>query len=558
MSRPSPAANPSPSNNPTGETPRPTSPVKWERLANPVPDATAASPSLSPSTDPPLTFSNSTAPIASSDPDVSNFDFAGSLLGDSLSTGHIPTSGPAAQARSSLAGSILHGSAPPATTPGAPGTTTPTTVPASPPPASGAATAFAAAVGQSLGDGIRPMTMPPASTRTLRPAGGHTLGSISPDTGSGGNGPPNGTPPTLTSGTFAIQETARGKYQATLTIPISAVVSLTASLDGTTSWAWTNSVTSYAGYFSEPAGQNQFPASQAPVAAPITNTNTYRCIVGPTANQQYTIQCTATYPNGEGTATLVFTSSASPTGSISATKPLGSQTWSYVPGDDGGISVMLKPRFYLNFTATNNTNTSGQFALLQIVTYTKKTYQDSGGNNMFVQNNIDYSQNTPPGPNFNGNLIDNGQFGFWDYQFNYNGSGDDSYPASAGQTIPATGVPNPTTNDGPSTTLPNTINGNTVTSISRSDKFSIYIMFKSDMQGSVWIAVSQLNWSWSVSVSQQGGAWPTPNPTPQPDPGGSNTPAGPNAFPTWVNAITAFNQYYAVVNGVPQHWRPGA
>ncbi len=174
---------------------------------------------------------------------------------------------------------------------------------------------------------------------------------------------------------------------------------------------------------------------------------------------------------------------------------------------------------------------------------------------MFIQNNIDNTNNMPPGPNVNGNLIDNGQSNSWNYQFAYNGSDYNSYPVSAGQKIPAAGVANPTTSDPPSTTLPNAINGNTVTSISRSDNFSIYIMFQSNIQGSVWIAVSQLNWSWSVSVSQQGGAWPNPNPTPQPNPGSSTTPAGAKAFPTWVNTITAFANYYAIVNGVPQNWR---
>ncbi len=147
-------------------------------------------------------------------------------------------------------------------------------------------------------------------------------------------------------------------------IPVSAVASLTASLNGTTSWSWSNTVTSYTGYsLSEPAGQQQFPASQPAVTSPVGNTNEYGFIVGPTGGQNYKVKCTATYQNGSGTAELDFTSSAAPTGSISATMPLGSQTWSYVPGDDGGISVMLKPGFNLNFTATNNTNTSGQFAL---------------------------------------------------------------------------------------------------------------------------------------------------------------------------------------------------
>ena len=536
MSRPSPAANPSPSNNPTGETPRPTSPVKWERLANPVPDATAASPSLSPSTDPPLTFSNSTAPIASSDPDVSNFDFAGSLLGDSLSTGHIPTSGPAAQARSSLAGSISHGFAAPATTPGAPGTTTPTTVPASPPLASGTATALAAAVGQSLGDGIRPMTMPPAKSGTLQPGGGHTSGSISPDTGSGGDGPPNGTPPSLTSGTFNIQKTGLGVYKATTTIPIGAVVSLTASLTGTTSWAWTNSVTSYAGYFNTLANQAPNPSQPSPTE-PVANANTYEFIVGPATNQQYKVTCEATYPNGSGTATLTFTSVV-PTGSLSVMKPMPNviAVSNALPNNTLQASVGF-PGIQIQGTASLGNAPAGQFMFMQILVTVNQDYQDANGVPWFRANNFDFDNGDFDGPLIDPSPAPPGQppgVVVADL-FNYTNSQGTlvtnntswSLPDSAGNTsFPAGGATGYYTGDAPDYTTPAGAQNMQV-----SESFSDYLMYKANMQGSVWIAISQITWSWSASVTQ--GQGKTSNPMPQP--GNSSPPSGIAAFPGWVN-----------------------
>ncbi len=365
-------------------------------------------------------------------------------------------------------------------------------------------------------------------------------------------------PPTLDSGNFGIYEpfpdTQPGTYSADdgNPIPIGATVQLTASSpygeeNPITSWSWSGG-SEWGGYFGTPAGE-AIPSQSAP-PAPNTTGRTYQFIVDPTP-QVYDVIVEVTYSyGGDSSAELLFQSDA-PTGSISATKPLGSQTWSYVPGEDGGIKVMLNPKINLNFTATTDGYTAGQFALLQIVTNTKQTYT-AANTTWYVQNNINYP---PNGPNFNGNLIDNGQSGSWDHQFDYNGAQKDSLTVGASQSIPATGVNAPTTSDGPSLTLPNTINGNTVTSVSRSDNFSIYLMYQSDMENSVWIAVSQLNWSWSVSVSQQN--YGQPNPTPQPDPGNSSPPSGASAFPTWVNTITAFTNYYAVVNGVPQNWRQG-
>ncbi|QEH36418.1 hypothetical protein OJF2_49820 [Aquisphaera giovannonii] len=184
---------------------------------------------------------------------------------------------------------------------------------------------------------------------------------------------------------------------------------------------------------------------------------------------------------------------------------------------------------------------------MQILTYNKAT-ATAGNTTYYKQNNIDYR--TARGPNFNGNLVDGGN---WNYWYSYNGGQDvNSTVVPASGSIPATGVSAPTTSDAPESNLPNVINGKPVTAASISSNFSMYLMFKSLVQGSVWLAVSQLNWSWSVSVSQQGGAWPNPNPKQQTAPGNSTTPAGAGAFPPWVNTTAAYRDYYAPA---PTNWR---
>ena len=64
--------------------------------------------------------------------------------------------------------------------------------------------------------------------------------------------------------------------------------------------------------------------------------------------------------------------------------------------------------------------------------------------------------------------------------------------------------------------------------------YSDYLMHQPNEMGSVWIAISDLNWSWSATAINIGGTWNGPNSV-QPTPTGPTTPAGAAAFPTWVN-----------------------
>ncbi len=73
-------------------------------------------------------------------------------------------------------------------------------------------------------------------------------------------------------------------------------------------------------------------------------------------------------------------------------------------------------------------------------------------------------------------------------------------------------------------------------SLTVTGSFSDYLMYQPNVQGSVWIALSEIDWSWSESATPPN--WP--NPSPQPAPTGPNTPSGAACFPTWVNITPNF------------------
>ena len=247
-------------------------------------------------------------------------------------------------------------------------------------------------MGQSLGNAVRPMTMPATIPRILRTGSGHIAGSINPDMGSGGN---QDLPPILNSTTFNIDEpnpvSEPGVYQPDPNnlIPIGASVVLTATSpygqeNPITSWGWSGG-THYGSYFSTPAGDAPLP-SQPPPQPPSLTAQTYEFIVGPTPDQYYAVDVTVNYQNGTwGESELLFQSEA-PTGSLSV-QQTGSQTWCTTenPGD---ITVLVDPQIELAFTATAGPNTGGDFAFMQIITSEFRQYTDANNNTWFMQNNI--------------------------------------------------------------------------------------------------------------------------------------------------------------------------
>ena len=72
-------------------------------------------------------------------------------------------------------------------------------------------------------------------------------------------------------------------------------------------------------------------------------------------------------------------------------------------------------------------------------------------------------------------------------------------------------------------------------SLNVTENFSVYLMYLSNLPGSVWIAISQMNWSWSVNATRTN----LPRNVAQPAPMESY-PLGETAFPMWVDTTPNF------------------
>ena len=390
--------------------------------------------------------------------------------------------------------------------------------------------------------GIRPMTMAPAQGGTVRAGGGHTSGLLSPDMGSGGSGG-NDLPPNLTSYTFGIDEpdpqNQPGQYQADGLIPIGA----SAALDATspygeenpiTSWSWSGG-TAFGSYCSKPANQTP-PPSQAAPTPPAANGEAYGFIVGPQPGQYYEVTCTVNYQGGgSGTATLTF-SSVAPTGSLSVKQTGNVVTFRGVPPDTN-LGAQIDPDVQIQGTASLGNAPAGQFMFMQIINSIGIDYHDANGAPWSMANNASYADGA-----FNGPLLDPtpGNPPEFAQEFTYTTSqgqtivGNTSWrlPDQNGNTtFPAGGATGYFIADTPYFSTPAGAQDMSV-----SESFSDYLMYQANMQGSVWIAVSEMDWSWSASVSQGPPGIASSNP--QPAPTGPITPSGAAAFPWWVNTGT--------------------
>ena len=492
---------------------------------------------------------SSTISASSLSPD--DADTSSSFLGGSPRGDIVAPSGAASQARTSGAAATPAGRAiaAPAAISGAPATAgdAPFAMAAggarASSTASAASAALGAAVAQSLGDGIRPMTMPPAADADLRRSGGHAAVTVTPDMGSGGgyNGPPM-----LTSYTFNIYQPDPedpGKYEAGWPgtqepIPIGAVVALSATSPGPTitSYAWSGGT--YTGYFGAPASAAPT-VSQAAPTAPVTTGSTYSFIVSQPDNE-YTVTLNVQYQGGgQGTATLTF-DSVQPSGAL-AVQAVGTQTFTTTATT---VGVTLSPPIQISFTASTGPNSAGQFMILQIVTSANFMFVDELGATWHIRNNV----NIPGVGNFNGPLHDDSPvyadtLGF---PFNY-GPPPPGQPvlqyvsltAQPNTSIPSGGYANPYTSDSPSD-FTVSINSKGVT---ETQSVSIYLMYQPNIQGSAWIALSQINWTWTETATNTG---PPGEPswigtsTAQPAPTGPTQPSGAAAFPPWVNTSSNF------------------
>jgi hypothetical protein len=388
----------------------------------------------------------------------------------------------------------------------------------------GASAALGAAVSQSLGDGIRPMTLPPGPAADVHRSRGHS--PVIPDMGSGGNGGFD-QPPNLSSGTFAITQPdpvgQPGVYEPATgnPIPIGAVVALTATSPGPaiTSYSWVGG-SPYSTYVSTPAA-NPPPASQPAPTAPLGTGQSYGFIVS-VSNISYGVTIEVTYQGGGyGFAYLNF-KSVEPTGSL-AVQALGTQTAS---SQGGVLSVGLDPGIQISTTATVGQYTGGQFMFMQIVDSDTRNGTDANNVGWFMSNTANFQ-----GGAFNRNLNDDG--GVLGYTYLYANKAAYSWLLSVNSgntTIPTAEWDPPYMVDSPSQTA----QGDQTLSVT--DSFSTYLMYQPNMQGSVWIALSQINWSWSATAT----AGQQVQNSPQPNPGDPTTPSGAACFPTWVNLSSSY------------------
>ncbi|MFI5456063.1 MAG: hypothetical protein ACHRXM_11495 [Isosphaerales bacterium] len=336
-------------------------------------------------------------------------------------------------------------------------------------------------------------------------------------------------PPNLTSLTFGITKTGPGQYQAQDPIAIGASSVMQATTpygsngNGTIVVASWSGGTDYGSYLSVPA-TNAPPGSES-VQPSNPAAQTYGFIVDSNL-RQYTETVVVDYAaEGVGTSTLTFTSVA-PTGRL-AVQQVGTQ--SFTTGG-GSVTVQLSPPIQIKFTASTGPNTGGQFMIMQIIDSIYRQYLDSTNQSWYLTNG-------PAFPALNGPLKDNSAT--WPsigYPLAYGGVGI-LYAAlrlGPNDAIPASGLAAPYLQDTPSQSV--AISYNTV---SARDSFSDYLMFKSNIQGSVWIALSQIDWNWHATAINVAGTWGGPN-SPQPNPTGPTIPTGAAVFPSWVNTGQAF------------------
>jgi hypothetical protein len=261
------------------------------------------------------------------------------------------------------------------------------------------------------------------------------------------------------------------------------------------------------------------PASQAAPTKPCTTGSSYGFIVSQ-PNYAYTVTVTVQYQGGgQNSATLTFTKSA-PTGSLAVQK-VGTQTTQSV---NGVLSVGLDPGIQMSAAAGVGSTPCGIFMLMQIVTKDQGAITDANGVGWFRTNTGDYQDG-----DFDGNLLD----GFaYEYKFQNQYASYWTLSVSSGNTeMPSGGWDDPYM-----TATPSTESDAGDASLSLSVGFSTYLMYQPFVIGSVWIALSEIDWSFSGDATQG----QQQQQSAQPQPNGPSTPAGAACFPTWVNLESSF------------------
>ena len=412
---------------------------------------------------------------------------------------------------------------------------------------------FAAAISSSGAGQVRPMTLSPAP----RGAGGHaSQGNVQPFDSSGGSG--GGTPPDMPpnlfgsgggSGAAQVMNNGQpvpGQYAFSSPVPIGASMGFIASDPDPAYQITTNNWsggTNYSSYTSV-TPVTIITGGQSLGKSVGTDGSNYSFILDANA-RAFTITDQVTYSNGaHGTSTATFTSVA-PTGSLTVSN-VGTQTAG--SGPNAQFAVGLSPGIKIQATASTGQFTAGSFMFLQILNSTYQSRTSPAGVDVYLKNDTV----TPGGQNFNGPLHDADPLG---YPFAYSGGSGGGGPSGGGiasssgfyltanNSMPFAGTGTPELSDAPS--FIDSANNRMMT---RTDKFSTYLMYKPT--GGVWIALSQADWNWSetATLGIDGALFGPTSPQPTPT---IKVPSGDGVFPVWVN--TTRNYLDAAQN--PQ--RPG-
>lgn len=350
--------------------------------------------------------------------------------------------------------------------------------------------------------------------------------------------------PILTSTTFAItqpnQANQPGIYAPVnnMLIPIGATCNLTATSPNQNnpivSWNWSGG-SDYDTY--QPGSAMNPPSVPMPSPEnPSDSTGSYAFIASPVLGNNYSVTVNVSYKDGTGGYAQLNFTMCEPTGTL-AVKQDGSFIYGTIQGTN-----QLTARFTQNnniqisMSASLGNVPSGSFMILQIIDDIDIQVVDQNGATWLLANDQTFTQLANQG-NFNGPLID-AQLGQTGYNLQYLDATSGSIlnapnscywslPDANGNTsVPAGNNGAPYMSDNPNYT---TIAG--MQSLSLSESFTDYLMFQSSLQGSVWIALSELNWSWSATTvaGQPGGdGIPTTDAF-------SSEPSGSAAFPPWVN-----------------------
>ena len=317
-------------------------------------------------------------------------------------------------------------------------------------------------------------------------------------------------------------------YQAVAPVPIGWIANIQTSGPGgdyvATSDSWSGG-TSYSAYTSASPPP---PTSVSLLQNVVTNASNYQFIVDSNP-RQYTITVNVTYSNhATGAATLTFTSDA-PTGSLK-TQQLGMVTAHFVPPPTNYLFAGITPDLEISATSTVDANTGGSFMFLQIANTVDIANPTSNAVPTFIANSAAFDDGI-----FDGPLLDSGTLA---YPYTYTNAGGQTIrgnfswtlPNSNGNlTNPAGGATAPFMADDP-----HAQSSVGALSFSISESFSDYLMYMSSKPSSVWVAISQMNWSWSVTVTPTN----VPPAEQQSAPTGPTKPGGVMAFPTWINTTS--------------------